>query len=44
MSLAESLFVNKFGELCIDDLSWEYVKDNHHITKVVSQLSSCEHL
>lgn len=40
MALAESLFIDEFGELCIDDLSWEKVKDNHYFTKVVSQLSS----
>ena len=40
MSLAESLLIDEYGELCIDDYSWDFVIENQYLSKIVSQLSS----
>jgi hypothetical protein len=40
MSLAESFFFDESGELCMDEESWNRVKDNPHLTQVLPQLSS----
>jgi hypothetical protein len=39
MSLAESLFFDDSGELCVDDESWRLVKDNPRLTQALFQLS-----
>jgi hypothetical protein len=40
MSLAESLFFDEYGELCMDEISWKRVKDNPRLPQVLPQLSS----
>lgn len=40
ISLAESLFFDESGELCMEEMSWKRVKDNPRLTQVLPQLSS----
>ena len=39
IALAESLFIDTSGELCLDEESWKLVKNNPHLTQYMFQLS-----